>query len=516
MRRWRSYLEISGFPLKVMYLAAILLGSSALVLNPNFVTFMGSLDVVNLGAEVLKAIASSIVLLFPLIFLMKTVDRRDDDPMITVAALVGYVTLHTVTMFINTSALESPIFRSSFGSILDVTTFNSLTQTIVNPIYTGLIGALFVFSTTRFAYKLTRGRSAYGIWNFVDKQTALILWSILFAIIGGVIIAFAWPFFVQGAQWLYEFIARDLTNPVNLFLYGVVDRISDTLGLGLWVRKLFWFGELGGSWSDAFGVYHLGDVGMWTGQIKSSLFNMGTGKLITPYYVLNIFAMPAYLVSVYQTFTDKVEKRRVRAFIIVAVLASVLFGTLLPLELFLLLSAPLLYVFHLGYTGLLFALFTVLKVQIGYAYSGSVVGAVPGSIFDLLIYVRNPAIQKALLVILLVGLVSFLTYLAVSTLYYRRFAVNFITVNEKDSMIEELLDCLGGLENLKLINSSLFNLTVQVHNRETVDFHKIHHHYITRIVESKAGYALTYGACSHILWMDIQHRLKELSYQQSA
>jgi phosphotransferase system IIB component len=75
---------------------------------------------------------------------------------------------------------------------------------------------------------------------------------------------------------------------------------------------------------------------------------------------------------------------------------------------------------------------------------------------------------------------------------------------------------LGGLENLKLINSSLFSLTVQVHNRDLVDFHKIHHHYITRIVESKAGYALTYGACSHILWMDIQHRLKELSYQQSA
>ncbi len=516
MRRWRSYLEITGFPIKVMYLAAILLGSSALILNPNFVTFMGSLSGITLGAEVLKAIASSIVLLFPLIFLMKTVDRRDDDPMITVAALVGYVTLHTVTMFINTTALESTVFRSSFGSILDITILNSATQTIVNPIYTGLIGALVVFFTTRFAYKLTRGRSAYGLWNFVDKQTALILWSILFAIAGGIILAFAWPLFVQGALWLYEFIARDLTNPINLFLYGVVDRLSDTLGLGLWTRKLFWFGELGGSWSDAFGVYHLGDVGMWTGQIKSSLFNMGTGKLITPYYVLNLFAMPAYLFSVYQTFTDKVERRRVRAFLIVAVLASILFGTLLPLELFLLLSAPLLYVFHLGYTGILFALFTALKIQIGYAYSGSVVGAVPGSVFDLLIYLRNPALQKSLLVILLVGLVTFLAYLAVSTLYYRRFAVNFITVNEKDSMIEELLDCLGGLENLKLINSSLFNLTVQVHNRDTVDFHKIHHHYITRIVESKAGYALTYGACSHILWMDIQHRLKELSYQQSA
>ena len=516
MRRWRSYVEITGFSLKVTYLVVFILGLSSLILNPNFVTFMGSYEPISIGAEVLRAIASSIILLLPLIFLMKTVTRRDDDPMITVAALVGYLTLHLVTMFINTAVVNSTVFRSAFGGLLDVSVISSATATLANPIVTGFIGTLILFVTTRSAYKLTSGRSAYSVWNFVDKQTSLIIWSILFAIIGGILTALIWPYVVQLSLYIFQFIARDLNHPINLFLYGIVDRISSTLGLHQWVRKLFWFGELGGSWSDAFGVYHLGDVGMWTGQIQSSLFNMGSGKLITPYYVLNLFAMPAYLISIYQTYTDKMEKRKIRVFILVTVLASILFGTLLPIEMFLLFSAPLLYVLHLGYTGALFALFAALKVQVGYAYTGSVVGAVPGSLFDLLIYVRNPAIQKSLLIILVVGLVSFLAYLAMSTYYYRKVAVNFITVNEKDSMVEELLDCLGGLENLKLINSSLFSLTVQVHNRDLVDFHKIHHHYITRIVESKAGYALTYGACSHILWMDIQHRLKELSYQQSA
>jgi len=515
MRRWRSYIEITNFPLKVLFLASILLGLSSLLLNPNFVTLMGSQDSISLGAEIVKVIATSILMTFPLIFLMKTVDRRDDDPMITVAALIGYLTMHVVTMFINTTELTSLVFRSPLGP-LDLATIGITSVAIVNPIYTGLIGTLIVFYTTRFAYRITRGRSAYSLWNFVDRQTSLIIWSIFFAILGGIITALSWPYVVQGMMTVYNFIASDLNNPINLSIYGIVDRITDTLGLNLWTRKLFWFGELGGSWSDAFGVYHLGDVGMWTGQIKSSLFNMGSGKLITPYYVLNLFCMPAYLISIYQTFTDKMEKRKIRGFIFVACLASILFGTLLPIELFLLFSAPLLYVFHLGFTGVLFAVFAALKVQIGYAYTGSVIGATPGSIFDLLIYLRNPALQKSLLVILLVGLVSGLCYLAVSTYYYRKIAVNFITVSEKDSMVEELLDCLGGLENLKLLNSSIFNLTVQVHNRELVDFHKIKHHYITRIVESKAGYALTYGACSHILWMDIQHRLKELSYQQSA
>lgn len=516
MRRWRSYIEITSFPVKVIFIATIVLGLSSLILNPNFVILIGSQTVMTYGAEIMKYIASSVVLLFPLIFLMRMVDRHEDDPMITVAALIGYLTLHIVTMFINTTALNTPVFRASMGLMLDATALGSLATTLVNPIYTGFIGAFVVYFTTRFAYRMTHRRSAYSVWNFIDQQTAMIIWSILFAIVGGVILTLIWSYIVQIMMSAFTFIARDLNNPINIALYGILDRVTDTLGLNLWIRKLFWFGELGGSWSDAFGVYHLGDVGMWTGQIKNSLFNLGSGKLITPYYILNIFAMPAYLISIYQVYTDKIEKRKMKVFIIVVSLASIFFGTLLPIELFLLFTAPLLYAFHLGMTGILFGVFATLKVQIGYAYTGSVVGANPGSLFDLMIYIRNPAMQKSLLVILLVGLVTFLAYLAISTYYYQKVSVNFITVNEKESMVEELLDCLGGLENLKLLNSSIFNLTIQVHKRDVVDFHKIKHHYITRIVESKAGYILTYGACSHILWMDIQRRLKDLSYQQSA
>jgi hypothetical protein len=115
MRRWRSYIEITGFPLKVIFLATIMLGLGSMILNPNFVTLVGAQDTISLSAEVMRTIASSIILIFPLIFLMRTVDRRDDDPMITVAALIAYFTLHIITMFINTGILNSVIFRSPMG-----------------------------------------------------------------------------------------------------------------------------------------------------------------------------------------------------------------------------------------------------------------------------------------------------------------------------------------------------------------------------------------------------------------
>lgn len=516
MRRWRRYINMVSFPLKILYVASVLLGLSGLLLNPNFQLLVGSHPTVDVAAELIKYIASSIVLIIPIIFLMRAVHRRGDEPPVIIVGVIGYLTFHVSTMFIQAGSLNANVFRTSMGLMLDLSTLRTTTLTLVNPLYTGFIGAFLVAGITRVSYRMTKSRAGYGFLGFLDAPTSMAIVTLGLSLLGGIVFAYGWPLVVNAMMGVFNFIARDLNNPVNLFLYGIVERLADNAGLHLIIRRLFWFGELGGSWSDAFGVNFLGDVAVWTGQIKEGVINTGIGRLITPYYVLNLFAMPAYLISTYQTFTDKLEKRRVLAFLTLAVLSSILFGTLLPIELFLLFSAPLLFIFHLTMTGVLFAVFSALRVSIGYSYVGNAVGAVPGSLLDLLIHVRTPALQRSLLIILAVGLLTGLIYYAMSTYYYRKAAANFITVDEKDSMIEELLECIGGLENIKLINSSIRVLSIQVYDRSKVDFLKIRHHYIARIVESKAGYQLTYGASSHILWMAIQQRLKDLAYTERA
>lgn len=516
MRRWRRYINMVSFPLRILYAASVLLGLSGLLLNPNFQLLVGSHPNLNVAAELIKYIAASIILIIPIVFMMRAVYRHNDDISVIIVGVIGYLTFHISTMFIQSGNLNANVFRTSMGLMLDLSTLRTVSLTLVNPLYTGFVGALLVAGVTRLAYKMSQTRNGYGFLGFMDRQTTMAILTMAFSLLGGIVFAYGWPFAVNAMMGVFGFIARDLNNPVNLFLYGIIERLADNAGLHLIIRRLFWFGELGGSWSDAFGVNFLGDVAVWTGQIKEGIINAGTGRLITPYYVLNLFAIPAYLISTYQTFTDKIEKRRVFAFLSLAVVASILFGTLMPIELFLLFSAPLLFVFHLSMTGILFALFSALRISIGYSYVGNAVGAVPGSLVDLLIHVRTPALQRPLLIILVVGLMTGLIYYAMSTYYYRKGAVNFITVDEKDSMIEELLNCIGGLENIKLINSSIRTLNIQVYDRNAVDFHKIRHHYIARIVESKAGYQLTYGASSHILWMAIQQRLKDLAYTERA
>ena len=96
------------------------------------------------------------------------------------------------------------------------------------------------------------------------------------------------------------------------------------------------------------------------------------------------------LIGFYTIFTDKMEKRRIRLFFLLAILVSLVTGTLLPLELYLLILTPLLFVFHLVVTGALFGIFQSMSVTLGFSYTGSTVTAMPGTLFDFMLYVRNP------------------------------------------------------------------------------------------------------------------------------
>ena len=138
-------------------------------------------------------------------------------------------------------------------------------------------------------------------------------------------------------------------------------------------------------------------------------------------------------------------------------------------------------------------------IIIGYRFTGAISVATPGSIVDLLVLIRNPFYQRALIILLFIGLMTFLLYYAVTSYYYHKGAISIINPNEKELVISELLDSLGQVENIKMINASIGKIIVQVHERNYVDFSKIRHR-ATKIVETRAGYAISYGASSYMLY----------------
>jgi len=512
MRRWYTLIEILQFPLQVLFLAMVFMGLSGVILNPNFNTIFNINNALVIQiAEMFRYFGGFIIMNFPMLILIKALAKRYDDSVVVFTGILGYVMFHVVTMFFAPTNLPSQAYYALLGIQVDAATLmDSTTTGILTPLQTGIVGLVIVLSITRWSYHSSRNRFTYGALGFIDRNVQAAINTVFFSMIAGVIIAFVWPWFIRGSVSMFTFLSEDLNNPINLFMYGILDRLYAVLNMSGLLRGLFWFTGLGGTWINPFGQSFLGDINVWISQTSYSIFGLGAGRLITPYFVLNIFAVPSMLAGIYGVYTDKMERRRYRLFFILAGLVSAISGTLLPLEIFLLVSAPLLFFFHLLMTGSIFALFEALNVYLGYTFSGNPLTATPGSIIDMIVYWRNVDLMKSLLIIVLVGSITGLLYLAATTYYFRKGAVNLVDVNELEHRLSAFLASVGGIDNIRMIHAAPTKLTVQVYDRSVIDFSKIHHYDVSRIVETRAGYSLSYGAPSHMLWEEVMKLKKQL------
>lgn len=514
MRRWHSFLEIVQFPLKTLFVSTIFMGLGGLLLNPNLATIV-SIDNrwVLTFAELLRYFGGMMIILFPLLVLIKALSKRYEDSVPVYIGIVGYVALHITTMFFSLGRLQPSAYYPVLGISVDLADIFLPGSGIIYPIQTGIISAVYLINVTRFCYHRSRKATDHGLLPFVDKDTWAAIEVILFSILGGIGISYLWPFLLQVTDFVFRFIASDITNPVNLFFYGVTERILAALSMSRLIREPFWFGVFGGSWIDNMGNNFLGDVAVWTAQRASGIYSLGFGRLITPYYVLNIFAVPAFLIAAYQTFTDKINKRRYFSFLLFAITLSILFGTLLPVEIYMLVATPLLYVIHLFTTGLLFATFEAFSVSVGYTYSGLELVATPASLIDLAIFWRNPMMQRSLTIILLVGVVMFIFYYFVTRTYYRKIAVDAMNIGIKEKQIQAIIEAFGGLNNMRMAHSSPNRLTILPYDKSLVDFKRVHLVGLYKIVETRAGYSMAFGSCSYMLRSDLVRRMRQQQRQ---
>ena len=221
----------------------------------------------------------------------------------------------------------------------------------------------------------------------------------------GIMFAYGWALVILIINNLHEFLAKDLINPMNLFIYGVTERLSAIFGLQDISREAFWFSELGGSATDSFGVLYPGDVNAWYAMQNLQIVTTNAGHLITPYYVINIFLVPGFLLGYLSMVNEKKDRKRYLLFFIIAILLSVISGNALPIEILMLVLAPMLYLLYLIVVGFLFAGFQMMGVAVGYWFKGSLMVANPGSMLDLLLYFRNPEMSYAFSMMAGVGVV---------------------------------------------------------------------------------------------------------------
>jgi phosphotransferase system glucose/maltose/N-acetylglucosamine-specific IIC component len=293
-------------------------------------------------------------------------------------------------------------------------------------------------------------------------------------------------------------------------LYGILERVLSVLNLGTMVRSPFWYGSNGGTWISMAGANIAGDVNIWTAQYEAASLSGMSGRFITPYYAINIFAIPGLLLAFQTLQTDRLERRRLRMFYIVVACISILSGSLLPLEITLLLLCPLLYLFHVLYMGLLYGVFQAMHIYLGYSYHGTAtITAMPGTLLEFLSYLQNTAMRSTLLQVAIVGAISFVVYFLMTRLYFTRLALDLFHTGYKDEVVQGTIEAIGGIENIKMIHSGTERLIISLYDADKLNVEKLRSLGAVRVMETKAGYAIGYGARSTMIRIGISEYLKQ-------
>ena len=501
MKKWYSFLEVLSFPLKLLFMAILFYGIGNVLTNDVFSSlFVIKNDYIILFAEAIMRVSSFFIVYFPFLFLIRLVSKRINGANSILTGLFGYITFLVFLIFFQDQNLPNYAYSATLGLSVTTSKLTALSGATRYPLQTGLIGIVIVTIFTRLSLRQSKNRLENGFFSFIDKNLFGILLNMLYCAIAGFLVAWSWPYLFSLYQDVINFIASDTTNPVNLAIYGIVDRVFAVLNLSNLIRQPFWFRSLGGSIMNMVGESVAGDVNIWSAIINSGVMSSQTGKFITPYYVLNIFAIPGMLLAMHSLNTDKLERRKYRTFILLAIIVSMFTGCLLPIEIVLLLLCPLLFIFHILYTAGLFGLFQILGVYLGFqARSTNVICEAPGTLLEMISYFRVNSLQDDIMTICIVGAVSFVVYFVFTRIYFGALAYDLFNTGKTDDVAKDMVDALGGSANIKMIYSSCTHITVQLFDPSLLDVHGVQKLGANKLLETRAGFVIDFGAGSRIM-----------------
>ncbi|MCI8540340.1 MAG: hypothetical protein HFE68_02135 [Erysipelotrichaceae bacterium] len=524
MAKWHALMEYVQFPLKILFAATLMLGVGNALINPN-IAYLWEIDneIIIMICEMLRYSGGFLIKLFPLLVFLVVLNRKFEDSAPVFIGFVSYMIISLVVLFLENSDAASYFYDNLLGIRISFDSSSIFKEAVRIPYNTGIFSLLAAYGITMYSYLKSRHYTMHGLLSFIDHDAWAMILCAFFSILCGIVFAYGWPLVIHIINYFYEFLASDLLNPMNLFLYGISERLSAVFGLQDIQRNAFWLSELGGSATDNFGVLYQGDVNTWYAYQNLHIVTANTGYLITPYYVINLFVIPGFLLGYFSLVHSGKDKRRYFPFFVLALALSILSGNPFPMEVLMLILAPMLYVCYLFTVGFLYAGCEMLGAAIGFWFKGSLNAttgtlmiANPGSFMDLLPSFRNPDLQYSLSIVIALGIVALVVFFFATRLYFSRFAIGLFQFRNVHEISERVIDALGGLENIRAVTSTPDKLTIALNQRDKVNFEQLREEGAYLILESKEGYLIRLGNLSTIIAKDIKKRLKKKQKQADA
>lgn len=457
-------------PVAILPAAGILLAFGNAMHNEQLVKIAPwlKMDVFVMISSVMEAAGQIIFDNLPLLFAVGTaLGLAGGDGVAALAALVGYLIMNATMGQIMHITIDD-IYSYADGA-------KELSQADKLPAYalilgiptlqTGVFGGIIMGALAAWCYNKYYNITLPPFLGFFAGKRFVPIVTSLVAIVTGIALCFVWPPIQEGLNSLSNFLLnKNLT--LTTFIFGIIERSLIPFGLHHIFYAPFWF-EFG-HYTNHAGELVRGDQRIWMAQLKDGV-PFTAGAFTTGKYPFMMFGLPAAALAIYKNARPE-RKKVVGGLMLSAALTSFLTGITEPLEFSFLFVAPLLYVIHVFLAGSSFLIMHLLDVKIGMTFSGGFIDYV---LYGLLNWDRTHA-----LLVIPVGLVYAVVYYFLFNFAIKKF--NLKTSGREDEEQEirnssvarlpfDVLDAMGGKENIKHLDACITRLRVEVNDKSKVD-----------------------------------------------
>lgn len=451
-------------PVALLPAAGILLAVGNALQNPDLTERIPALtnEWVVLIASVMEQAGQIVFSNLPLLFAVGVaIGLANGDGVAGIAAVIGYLIMNVTMSGILTGLHQLPEDISSNPAYANVLGIETLQTGVFGGIIVGIIAAYMY--NKYYKIELPQYLGFFAGKRFVPIVTAAS------AVLLGIAMYFVWPP-IQGALNAFSQGMLETNKTLAAFIFGIIERSLIPFGLHHIFYAPFWY-EFG-SYVSQNGEVVRGDQAIFFAQIKDGV-ELTAGTFMTGKFPFMMFGLPAAALAIYHE--AKPENKKVVAGIMgSAALTSFLTGITEPIEFSFLFVAPVLFAIHAVFAGLSFMVMHLLNVKIGMTFSGGVI--------DFILFGILPN-RTAWWLVIPVGL-------AFAVIYYFgfRFAIrkfHLKTPGREEAEVEtsdhekegkasddlpyNILQALGGQENIQHLDACITRLRVTVNEQQKVD-----------------------------------------------
>ncbi|NCU17506.1 glucose-specific PTS transporter subunit IIBC [Pallidibacillus pasinlerensis] len=446
-------------PVALLPAAGLLLGIGNAIGQENMIDVLPFLqaDWIQLIGDVMEDAGGIIFSNLALLFAAGVAIGLAGDGAAALAAIVGYLVMNQVMGSWLGLTADDIGTEPSFASVLGIPTLQ-----------TGVFGGIIIGLIAAFCYNKYHDIKMPSYLGFFAGKRFVPIVTAAFSFVVGLILLIVWPP-VQNAlnsasMWLIE-----EGTYLAVFMFGFIKRLLIPFGLHHIYHAPFWY-EFG-SYTTAAGEVVRGDMTIFFAQLRDGV-ELTAGHFMAGEFPVMLFGLPAAALAMYHV--AKPEKKKLVAGIFAGgALTSALTGITEPLEFTFLFLSPVLFLIHAVLDGLSFVILTWLDINIGYTFSGGFI--------DFFLFGILPGREPWWLVIL-VGLVFAVLYYFI----FRFFIVKFDLKtpgreddegtngkeragSDGDELPYNILQAMGGQENIAHLDACITRLRVQVNDIHNVD-----------------------------------------------